>query len=258
MHARANLGKSLVSAVALVFSAGAGSAWAAGIETFPAVQLHITSDQGIDSVLDAAAMGCESVSGYGGFAASCNGYDYDLGGASLTTLQLTFVVDPQVNLNISLINNSLNPQTFTLETTLPVDPFGGPNLMGGSVGGSLTETNGNTASLSTGTGNSIYSALIDGAVVQQLLGSYTLNATALKTVGVGPAEFGLVGPNLVNAPAPSVNNSIGIRFRFTLSPGDQVALSSVFVVQTPEPAIAGLLGVGALALFGLRRAARRS
>jgi hypothetical protein len=262
MHARANLGKSLVSALALVFGTAAGSAWAAGIDTLPAVQVHITSDLGIDSTVSVADMACGALSGYSGFAASCVGYGYDLGGASLESVEVQIVVDPQVSLNLSLTNTSINPQTFTLETSLPVDPFGGPNLMGGSVGGSLTETNGNGATLSSPSGSSVYSALIDGVVVQQLLGSsissYSVSANPLKTVPVGPADFGLTGPNLVNAPAPSVNSSIGIRLRFTLSPGDQASLTSVFVVQTPEPAIAGLLGVGALALLGLRRAARRA
>ena len=62
--------------------------------------------------------------------------------ATLSSLNVNFVVDPEVHLNLSMINTSSVAQTFTLETTLPTDAFGGPNLMGGSVGGSMTETNG--------------------------------------------------------------------------------------------------------------------
>jgi outer membrane lipoprotein SlyB len=242
----------LVAAAAFGF---AGSAQAAGIETMPALEMRITSDQGIDRLLTAAAMGCEGGPGYTGFAGSCYGYDYDLGGgATLTSLSLNFVVDPEVHLNLSLRNGSSVIQTFTLETTLPTDPFAGPNRMGGSVGGSLTESNGggSGASLSAVAGSAIYTALIDGVGVQQLLASpFVLSVgNNFETANVPATAFGQPIPN---AAAPSVLGSIGIRLQFRLSPGDQVALSSVFVVQTPEPAIGALLAAAGLALVALRR-----
>jgi hypothetical protein len=246
--------RGLQLAAALSFIATAGPAWSAGIQTVPAVQLHVTSDLGIDRLFDAAAMGCVGDTAYsGGYAVSCNGYDYDLGSATLSSLNANFVVDPEVHLNISLINNSNLTQTFTLVALLPTDPFAGPNRMGGSLTGGITETNGNTASLTAVTGNAIYTALIDGNPVATLLPApYTLsvaNAFESSPIPAGTA----FGQPIPSAAAPSVVGELGLRYQFRLSPGDQVALSGVFVVQTPEPALSGLLGLAALALVALRR-----
>jgi hypothetical protein len=249
MHARAGFVTALASSIGLAIAAVAGSALAAGIETVPAVQLRITSDQGIDAALDAAAMGCSGGTGYTGFSVSCNGYGYDLGAASLDSLSVNFVVDPEVHLNISLTNTSVNPQTFTLEATLPTAAFLGPNLMGGSVAGSVQDLNGNGATLSSA---AVYSALIDGGVVATLLTSHTstvVNAYEFTNLG---AAFGNT-PQIPSAAAPAVLSEIGVRLSFRLSPGDQAALLGVFVVQTPEPAIGALLGVAGLALAALRR-----
>jgi hypothetical protein len=258
LHSSVGSRGTLLALFAAALSGLAGTAQGAGIETLPAVRLSITSDQGINRVFDAAAMGCEGDTGYGAFAGSCNGYDYDLGGGTtLNSLSLNFVVDPEVYLNISLRNGSSTTQTFILETTLPTDPFAGPNRMGGSVGGSLTESNGggSGASVSASPGGAIYTALIDGAGVQQLLGSgYVLSVgNNFETANIPGTAFGQPIPS---AAAPSVLGSIGIRLQFRLSPGDQVALTSVFVVQAaqaPEPAIGGLLGAAGLALVALRR-----
>jgi hypothetical protein len=255
MHGRVRFGPLFVSVFAFVLS-GAGAAWSAGINQLPAVQLHITSDQGIDTVLDAAAMGCSGGSGYTGYSVSCNGYDYDLGKAELAALNLNFVVDPEVHLNISLINTSTTDQTFTLQASLPTAPLAGPNSMGGSVAGSLTETNGggSGATVSALPNGAIYTALIDSASVAQLHGApFSVSVTNnFESTTIPSAAFGQPIPS---AAAPAVLSDIGVKLNFRLSPGDQVALTSVFVVQatTPEPAVGGLLGAAALALLGLRR-----
>jgi hypothetical protein len=222
------------------------------------VKLTVESDQGINRVFevsevyDPTKLYCTSDGGYA--SGSCNGAGYDLGGASLDSVQLAFVVDPVVQLNISLTNNSATTQTFILTATLPTDPFAGPNRMGGSLTGGVTESNGNTASLSAVTGGAIYSALIDGATVATLL-------PAPFSIGVGvPFESMAIPPNtafgqpIPSAAAPSVLGELGLRYAFRLSPGDQAGLLGVFVVETPEPALSPLLGLAALALVALRRA----
>jgi hypothetical protein len=253
MRARARFGPALFAVASLVLALSAGNAWAAGIESIPALTLHITSDQGVDRLLDAEEMGCDGGSGYGGFAGACAGYNYYLEDgagnsvANLDRLDVSFVVDPEVILNLSLTNTSANPQTFTLETTLPTGFFGPSNRMGGSVGGSITDSNGNGATV---TSAALYSALIDGTSVQTLHAPLNLSAGNFLTVNITGADFGSPIPS---APAPTVNSDIGIKLNFRLSPGDQIALTSVFVVQTPEPAIGALLGGAGLLLALLRR-----
>lgn len=252
MRARARFGTALVAVTAVALALSTRNAWSAGIDTLPAVQLHITSDLGVDRLLDAAEMGCQGGTGYAGFAGSCAGYNYYLEDAalnsvaSLDSLFLDFVVDPEVHLNLSLTNTSANAQTFTLETTLPTGAFGGPNRMGGSVGGSITDNGGNGASA---TGPALYIALIDGNNVQQLHAPLNVVAGNFLTANIDAAAFGVPIPS---APAVGVLEDIGIRLSFRLSPGDQIALTSVFVVQTPEPGIAGLLGGAGLLLAALR------
>jgi len=244
-----------IAAFALVAFSWAGTARGAGIDALPALQVHITTDLGIDRLFDAASMGCEQASGTPGFTGSCQGYNYDLGGLRITSLSVEFVLDPEVHVNVALRNTSAFVQTITLETTLPT-VFGGPNVMGGSVGGSLTESNGggSGASLVVPVGSALYTALVDGGAVAQLLAApYSLTvANNFETATVPATAFGQPIPN---APAPGVASSIGLRLNFQLSPGDQVALSSVFVLealQTPEPALGAVLGALGLGLVALR------
>jgi hypothetical protein len=63
-------------------------------------------------------------------------------------------------------------------------------------------------------------------------------------------NLGLPGPTI---PGPVAMTSIGIRHRFTLSPGDSSSFTSFFVVMAPEPATAGLLAAGGLLLVVARR-----
>lgn len=56
---------------------------------------------------------------------------------------------------------------------------------------------------------------------------------------------------------PGANSSIGITLRFTLTPGDQASITSVFnIVAVPEPVTGALVGFGllGLAVAGRKRA----
>ena len=157
-----------------------------------------------------------------------------------------------VDLTLSVKNTSTVPQTFTLETTLPTGAFTG-NRMGGSVGGDLRDAGGNGAQV---TSAALYTALIDGANVQQLHPG--LNVTVVQPFLGTPIPQASFGNPIPSAPAPDVVDNIGIRLSFRLSPGDLIALTSVFVVQTPEPGIAALLGGAGLLLAVLRSRRTRS
>lgn len=163
--------------------------------------------------------------------------------------------DPFVIANFVVTNNSATTQTYTIQVLLPYTATG-PFCIGGSVTGSLTDLNGNGASLSSVAGGSIYSAIIDNSVVHTLLDSpFTTNAAAFQSAVVGPADFGTPIPSLpYNA---DISTNIGINLTFTLSAGDAASFTSIFVVEPgciPAPGALAMLGVAGL-LGGRRRRA---
>jgi hypothetical protein len=153
-------------------------------------------------------------------------------------------LDPMVNANISFINTSNAVQTYTITVTLPVDPIGPGSTMDGSVGGSITDANGNGfAQVAALAGSSFYQAQIDGNTVQTLL-NHPFSASPTFSGGTatfGPASFG----QPVQIPGPSVSSTIGIVLQFTLTPGDSIAATSFFRVL-PNPAGLALLGIAGL------------
>lgn len=175
--------------------------------------------------------------------------DYQLG------WDLNAKADPFVSGNIVLVNTGLVTQTYSLTITLPINPAVAPgSLIGGSVGGSLTtDFDGGTLS---GIGNNpVWEALIDGQVVKGLLGGnpFSVSNPGFGSAGIGPEAFGIPIPSEAG---PSAFQSIGIRFTFSLTPGDQVSFSSVFVVQAvPAPAGLALLGLAGFAGGRRRRVA---
>lgn len=177
--------------------------------------------------------------------------NYEGTGWAMPSFSINADTDPMVNANITFTNNTLTTQTYTIVVTLPVDPIGPGSLMDGSMGGSITDSNGNgVATVAATAGGAIYSALIDGNVVATLLND-PFSASPANSGGTqtyGPASFGQPTP----IGGPSVNTDIGIRLRFTLTPGDSVAMTSFFRVE-PVPAPAGLALLALAGLAGSRR-----
>ncbi|HRX86627.1 MAG TPA: PEP-CTERM sorting domain-containing protein, partial [Phycisphaerae bacterium] len=143
--------------------------------------------------------------------------------------------------------------TYTLLSTLPIAPAVTPaSLMGGSVGGSVTDANFNgVGGAATAPGMPLYAGLMDGVSVLPIYPDPNAwNVTFQgETVNIPSVNAGLPGPVI---PGPAVINDIGIQNQFTLTPGDRVALTAFFVV-TPEPSSCVLMMLGVAALVGRRR-----
>jgi len=172
-------------------------------------------------------------------------------GLNVAGWSLSMDSDPFVTNNFTITNTSGSTQTYTLGTMIGVAPAIPNGLMRGSIGFSLTDNNGNGATLAT-SGASIYQGTIDGNVARTLWNSPnsfgTFSTTATST------DFGF--PAREAAPE-SIDSNIGILITFSLTAGDSVSFTSNFdVVPVPVPAAIWLFGSGLLGLFGASRRKR--
>jgi len=164
--------------------------------------------------------------------------------------------DPMLNSFVAFQNNTNQINLYTITVALPVAAIPGATLMDGSVGGSVTDANGDGfAQAATVLGSSIYQGQIDGAdrpAATLLPFPYAATVgTSGGTTAIGPTSFGQPVP----VPGPGVLATIGIRLQFTLTPGDSIALTSFFrVVPVPAPGGLALLGLAGLSARRRRRA----
>ena len=183
---------------------------------------------------------------------------YNDAGWSMPSFSIDADEDPMINAQMGLQNNTLVTNLYTITVALPVAAIPGSSLIGGSVGGSLTDANQNgNAVLTYGNGgpfSALFIGMIDNIGVLGLHpgGGSVAAAFGGETVNVPAISSGLPGPT---GAGPAVAASIGIQLQFLLTPGDSVALSSFFVVE-PVPAPAGLALLGLAGLGG--RARRRA
>jgi len=176
----------------------------------------------------------------------------------ITEFSGSFNPDPVVTNSFSVVNLLPETQSFTISVSTVTGSIGAPTtLTGGSAQGGVTDVNGDGATLSTsGAGSAFYTSLVDGT---DFVGLYaapsSVNAAALLSGNLAPLEdFGTPIPSL---PAPAVANSIGLRFRFDLSPLDRATGSGVFMVEpVPEPSSIALAVVGFVGLVCWRRTQR--
>jgi len=181
-------------------------------------------------------------------------------GTSLTGLwdaqwDWTFNPDPFVTNNFTLTNLSGSTQTFTITSIANILPIGPASLTSGSIDGSITDIPlYGGATISTVSGNALYTALIDGSTYQTLLDdpfSVTVPGSSGGSADVGPASFS-------NLLGPAITNDIGIRIQFSLTPGDSVSFTSVFsVAAVPVPAAIWLFGSGLVGLIVIARTRSR-
>src|SRR5213593_1243644 len=151
--------------------------------------------------------------------------------------------DPIVTGTIGVTNLQPTTQQFTLLFTLPVVAMPAGTVTGGSYRGSLTDTNGDGATVATGTGSALYTAQLDGSDWQSLYpAAASFSAGSFLSANIPQTAYGQPIPSL---PGPAVFTSIGIRLDFSLTAGDKASFTSNNVVQpVPEPGTAALLGLG--------------
>ena len=177
-------------------------------------------------------------------------------GMWMLTYDVSAIEDPVINAQIGFVNTSSVTQSFVIAASIPIFPQVLPSsLIGGSFGGSVTDLSGDgNAFVSTvGMGTPMYQGEIDGTGVLPIYPHSTSFSVASPygTANIPAIQAGAPIPSL---PGPAALSSIGITHKFTLTPGDSVSFTSVFVVEPiPEPATMGLLGLVTGGLYFARR-----
>lgn len=224
----------------------------------PALAIPVTLDVFADGVhigtADETRLGC--VDNPDGVSASCYvqdlpyGVEYPL--VNIDEISLDIDSDPVVTGTTAITNTFSTTQHITLLFTLPIVAIPDATLTGGSFRGTVTDRDGDGATLATfGPGTSLYTALIDGADWQTLYAhNQSFAAGQFLSSNVTSTNFGSPIPSL---PGPAALTTIGIRIDFTLTPFDSASFTSNHVVvPVPEPHTAGLLLIG-LALLARQR-----
>jgi len=146
-------------------------------------------------------------------------------GLQLTDWSITVDSDPLVTNNFAITNTSSSTQTFTIGTTISVLPAIPNGLMRGSIGLSVTDNNNDGATLST-SGQSIYTAFIDGTGARTLWDSPTSFSPSFNGSTISDnINFGF--PTRELAPE-SIDSTIGITITFSLTAGDSASFTSNF------------------------------
>lgn len=166
-------------------------------------------------------------------------------------------IDPILNVSFSVTNNTAVTQSYLFAFGLPIVPglVTPASINGGSASLSLTDGTGDgaTASNLVPATDAFYTALLDGVDYETI----DLLDPALTAGSFGSNNrAGSFGDPIPSQIGPSVNNSIGLRFEFTLTPGDSAGVSGVLVVEpVPEPGSLALFAVGAGLMVRRRRRA---
>src|SRR5262245_41619739 len=166
---------------------------------------------------DGVEIGC--VDNPDGVSAHCQVQDLVYGGeyplVNIDEINIDIDSDPVVTGTTGVTNLFTTTQQITLLFTLPVAPLNPSTLVGGSYRGTLTDNNGDGATIAAPTGSALYTSQLDGVNQQTLYPDpNSFSAGSFLSVNIPSTSFGSPIPSLAG---PAVATSIGIKLDFTLT-----------------------------------------
>jgi hypothetical protein len=203
---------------------------------------------------------------------TCDLFDDDLGSVPGEGFYYSIgvVLNPDPEIHSTGVVTNMGPDDFGLDQfTMTITLFGNTGGLASEIEGDwqsgiadssgTADNDGNYATLSTVSGSSFYSALIDNVVQETLFDDAFAQVVDQNDVDFNGSHSGYVDDSFgipVPDSGPVVTTSIGVKLDFAMTGGfDTAEFTEGFKVKAiPEPTTALLFGLG---LVALARAGRR-
>ena len=157
-----------------------------------------------------------------------------------------------VSVSQTFYNSSNATRSYSFYQYANVAGGSAASVMSGSVTATVTDLNGNGATLGAVNGRAIYTATVNDVAVRTLWQPFSsFNVGQFLSQSTTPGAF---ANELVPGGATASDALLGIVLKFTLSAGDTVSFASTFTVNTvPAPGALALLAVSGATGAGRRR-----
>ena len=157
-----------------------------------------------------------------------------------------------VTISQTFFNSSNTTRSYSFYQYAPLAGGSAASVMGGSVSATVSDLNGNGATLGAVNGLAIYTATVNDVAVRTLWQPFaSFNVGQFLSQSTTPGVF---ANEVIPGGATASDALLGIALRFTLSAGDTVSFASTFTVtNAPAPGALALLAVSGAAGAGRRR-----
>ena len=157
-----------------------------------------------------------------------------------------------VTISQTFFNSSNATRSYSFYQYAPLAGGSAASVMSGSVSATVTDLNGNGATLGAVNGLAMYTATVNEIAVRTLWQPFSnFNVGQFLSQSTAPGAF---ANEVIPGGSTSSDALLGIFLKFTLSAGDTVSFASTFTVNNvPGPGAMALLAVSGATGAGRRR-----